>query len=326
MTLENLLAEVGGTKEEQLAQQGFKSEDEYNAFLAENDAELNKLVRQLADKVLEEKGGLPDSLKDSIPANEVIPEPGFVIKTHNRTKVDDWPAGIKVFINVCHSPHIPAPPLASDEEIRRAINAEDNAAYKVPLSLSTPKTDKDKAAKMCLVFDACINTNPLTKANMDMDYKLFLIELSLEWIEEMYKLDLSREFSIPKMKSKGKLSKHIIRRAKRPAISEIGGPTKSTPVPGNSASSAGLSASEPMYKVTVTPESGKAELVQVDLRLPALKTVKGAVLDIEERRFLFTLPNQYKLDIPLPQSVNIDKGKAQFNRKTATLHVSLPCS
>jgi len=34
--------------------------------------------------------------------------------------------------------------LATDEEIRKAIEADDNATYKVPLSLSVPRTDLDK--------------------------------------------------------------------------------------------------------------------------------------------------------------------------------------
>ena len=34
--------------------------------------------------------------------------------------------------------------MATDEEIRKAIEADDNATYKVPLSLSVPRTDLDK--------------------------------------------------------------------------------------------------------------------------------------------------------------------------------------
>lgn len=101
---------------------------------------------------------------------------------------------IKVFINICHSPEIPAPPLCSKKEIEKAIKAEDNSIYKVPLSLSPCRTDLDKTKQICLVFDACINTTPFKQSENDDDFKLFIIELAVEWVEEKHKLKLSRGY------------------------------------------------------------------------------------------------------------------------------------
>ncbi|KAI8815049.1 pre-RNA processing PIH1/Nop17-domain-containing protein [Cladochytrium replicatum] len=152
---------------------------------------------------------------------EIVPEPGFVVKTVNRKATPKFDSGLKVFINICHSPRVPAPPLATDEEIRTALEAQDNATYKVPLSLSQPREDKDKVGRKCVVFDACINNAPLEKSRDDFDFQLFLIELALEWVEEKHGMELSREFSIPKLLSKGQLVKHVIRRPARAMISEV---------------------------------------------------------------------------------------------------------
>jgi hypothetical protein len=87
-----------------------------------------------------------------------------------------------------------------------------------------------------VVFDACVNTDPLERAEKDSDFKLFLIELALQWIEERHDYLLSRgtiiifsykityarslEFSLLRMKCKGQLVKHFIRRQPKPFIAD----------------------------------------------------------------------------------------------------------
>ncbi|KND03214.1 uncharacterized protein SPPG_02270 [Spizellomyces punctatus DAOM BR117] len=336
MTLESLLASLTAKEEQPISKSSAKSGDDVSAFLAENDAELKKLMEEFNRRVAAAEGG-SSAYQPEVPSTEIVPEPGFVIKTHNQTQVGDWPAGLKVFINICHSPHVPAPPLASDEEIRRAINAEDNAAYKVPLSLSSPKADRDKTGKTCLVFDACVNTDPLNKALMDMDFKLFLIELSLEWVEEKHKLDLSREFTIPKLRSKGPLSKHIIRRTKRPVIAEVDPNQKSTPKPKAtpSASITPISTTiksnklqklpQPVYTIVKEPPEGETEYLVVEVSLPDIKTTKTASLDIEERQLILSIPDRYYLEAPLPSAIDTREGGAQFDRGRQVLTVTLKC-
>ncbi|KAJ1557339.1 PIH1 domain-containing protein 1, partial [Nowakowskiella sp. JEL0078] len=104
---------------------------------------------------------------------EISPNPGFVIKTHTLAKSEEASVekDMKVFINMVYSENVPAPPLASDEEIRKALEAQDAGAYKVPLSLAEKRIDTDKAGNKCLVFDACINDQPMKKAEKDFDYK-----------------------------------------------------------------------------------------------------------------------------------------------------------
>ncbi len=50
-----------------------------------------------------------------------------------------------MFINVSHAPEVPAPPLATDEEIREAIDNADATKYRLPMSMGPElRRDKDK--------------------------------------------------------------------------------------------------------------------------------------------------------------------------------------
>ncbi|KAI8818247.1 pre-RNA processing PIH1/Nop17-domain-containing protein [Fimicolochytrium jonesii] len=349
MTIESLLASItspsGGSTGSSVADSHPNRTDsddpELVKLLSQNDAELSKLMSELSKRVgaaTDQDGvgaggkGLKLTGDGSAPSpmHEVMPEPGFVVKTHNTVKVDDWGVGLKVFINICHSPNIPAPPPATKEEIVKALNAEDNAAYKVPLSLSSPRPDRDKSGKTCLVFDACVNTDPLDKAAEDGDFKLFLIELALEWVEEKYKLQLSREFTLPKMASKGRLSKHIIRRAKRPIIAEVDRPNgsksaaKSTaPTQLKPTAMKTLHLPRPKYDIVREPPTSTPEFLIVEIQLPGVPTMKTTTLDIEQSRLLLHIPNHFALDIDLPHPIDVAEGGAQFHRGDKVLTVTL---
>ena len=47
-------------------------------------------------------------------------------------------------------------------------------------------------AKGYLVVDACIHTEPYRRAEKDFDYKLYIMELAMEWVEEKCRVELSR--------------------------------------------------------------------------------------------------------------------------------------
>ena len=98
--------------------------------------ELYDLISGFSAKLMDEKQELP---------TPIIPEAGFVIKTKlQEEKEPDWPKGMKIFCNLCHSASIPAPPLVAREEIVKAIQNDDSSTYKVPLSLSKPRSDMAK--------------------------------------------------------------------------------------------------------------------------------------------------------------------------------------
>jgi len=251
---------------------------------------------------------------------EIEPEPGFVIKTHNMKTVEGFTEGLKIFINICHNGKVPPPPIATDEEIRKAIEAEDNTKYKVPLSLSTPRTDLDKSGKTCIVFDACVNTNPIIKATKDFDYKLFLIELAIEWVEEKYKLQLSREFTLPKMRAKGKLVKHFIRRPERPSISEI---DSALPETTNKKTKSKKTLPKPDYEIRKEPKGEKATHIIIDIKLPDIENMKDTTVDIEKDKVIFNTKDKYSLELKLPILIDTEEGVAEFNRETRILNLKL---
>lgn len=48
------------------------------------------------------------------------------------------------------------------------------------------------AGKTILIFDACINTNPYIRAEGDLDYRLYILELAMELVNEKEGVSLSR--------------------------------------------------------------------------------------------------------------------------------------
>ncbi|KAJ3203452.1 PIH1 domain-containing protein 1 [Dinochytrium kinnereticum] len=151
---------------------------------------------------------------------EIVPDPGFVFKTRLAEATGNWKKGMKVFVNVCHHEVIPPPPDASLEEISQAAAEGNHAAFKMPLSLAGPTVDKDKGA-LCLVFEACISPTSVAKAQQDQAFITWVAMLCFEWLEEKHKILLEREYTLPKMKAKGKLSTHVIRKSVKPKITEM---------------------------------------------------------------------------------------------------------
>lgn len=60
-------------------------------------------------------------------------------------------------------------------------------------------------------MDACINTQPYLRSEKDLDFRLYILELSMEYVEEITSVNLSREFTMPSIASKGKIHGRILR-------------------------------------------------------------------------------------------------------------------
>ncbi|KAJ3269504.1 hypothetical protein HDV01_001350 [Terramyces sp. JEL0728] len=237
-------------------------------------------------------GNLVSSFNKQIePNTPILPQKGFVLKTQVMEE-SAYPCNTKVFINVCFSDEIPSPPLLSQQQILQLISDQDNSKYRVPMSCSKARNDVDKKGKVCIVYDVCINSVPFKMCENEQ-YKTFIIELCLEWIEEKYTLLLSRDISLPKMASKGQLVPHYIKQ-KRPLIQQ----TKSVP----------------KYIVQ------KDEKVSIQVQLPLLDTIKDLVLEIEKTK-VFIDHELYELAIDL-DCVVFD-GKAQFDCTSKYLYITL---
>lgn len=100
------------------------------------------------------------------------------------------------------------------------------------------------------MVDACVHTDAYKRTEKDFDYKLYIMELAMEWVEEKCQIELSRsklsffflfnsdewiialvtdftsvatklDFQLPGIKSKDELKKRSVILPKPPAIQEV---------------------------------------------------------------------------------------------------------
>ncbi|KAL1751899.1 pre-RNA processing PIH1/Nop17-domain-containing protein [Schizophyllum commune] len=147
-----------------------------------------------------------------MPIKTITPKAHFVAKTTvvsppavepallpTSTTATPFPASRKVFVNIAYSEHIPPPP--DDVPLN-------HPAWHLPLIVSEPRLDKDKAGKDSTVVDAIFSNTVKTRVLTDPEFKLAVIETVLQHLESLPKyrgLILSRQISQPNIASKGKL-------------------------------------------------------------------------------------------------------------------------
>lgn len=109
----------------------------------------------------------------------------------------------KVFINVCHDPEVPRPSVDFEPEMVFPLIIENQ--WEIPIIVSQEKESKDKKGFPSLVYDCCINSKCFQWCQVSKDLRSILIEWCIESVELLYSFTLEREFSLPKMLSKGEL-------------------------------------------------------------------------------------------------------------------------
>lgn len=135
------------------------------------------------------------------------PKEGFVVKTKiiDATDYNKYNISTKVFINLCHDPLVPKPPQEFDPTVVFPLII--NNQWEIPIITSREKESKDKKGQPSLVYDCCINSTCFRWCQINADLRSILIEWCIEAVEIMYSVVLEREYSIPKMLSKGELTK-----------------------------------------------------------------------------------------------------------------------
>lgn len=136
------------------------------------------------------------------------PKPGYVIKTR-LLKSSNVQIGTKIFINVCHDPQVPKPPQDFDANVVFPLIVDNQ--WEIPIIVSREKEVKDKSGQTSLCYDCCINDNCFRWCTINSDLKLILNEWCLEAVELLYNVVLERQYLIPKMLSKGELSRTEIK-------------------------------------------------------------------------------------------------------------------
>ncbi|KZT03324.1 uncharacterized protein LAESUDRAFT_729351 [Laetiporus sulphureus 93-53] len=245
------------------------------------------------------------------------------------------PKGVKIFVNIAWDRNVPPPPEGSEDAIQRAMTGEDEPGehnekgWFVPLVVSDPREDRDKAGKLSVVFDCLFHSSLKSRALKDPEFKTFLIELAFQRIEAQYAFALSRQVGTPNIKFKGELHPRI---ALIPAVLfPEGHPARSTTPPRTQSRPklieeldatvvkstdehlAGPSASSPVStEARAIPElswAKEADTVKIVLQVPDLTRshVPAATLDLEPRRLMLDAPPLYALDL------NLDLSDAQIS-------------
>jgi hypothetical protein len=64
---------------------------------------------------------------------------GMCVKTHTE-------AGDKVFINVCHTPELPAPDDISEDALMKIWTSEEHSSFRIPMSIGEGRAVVDKGS------------------------------------------------------------------------------------------------------------------------------------------------------------------------------------
>ncbi|CAK7895822.1 protein interacting with Hsp90 1 [[Candida] anglica] len=135
------------------------------------------------------------------------PFEGFVVKTKivDAEDLEAHQLKTKVFINICYDEQVPKPGQEFDASVVFPMIISNQ--WEIPIITSQEKTNKDKKGVPSLVYDCCINKDCFTWCQLNSDLKSILIEWCIEAVEILYDITLEREYTLPKMISKGELSK-----------------------------------------------------------------------------------------------------------------------
>ncbi|KAK6453642.1 PIH1 family [Scheffersomyces xylosifermentans] len=165
------------------------------------------------DSTMDALNPISDSSVHGDQAITLDPKPGFVVKSKVIEVNDQHPESLswisrKVFINICHDSHVPKPSVDFEPAIVFPLIIENE--WEIPLIISEKKEEKDKKGFPSFVFDCCINPKCFQWCQVNSDLRSILIEWSIECIEILHGFVLEREYSIPKMVSKGPLSHTVV--------------------------------------------------------------------------------------------------------------------
>jgi hypothetical protein len=77
-------------------------------------------------------------------------------------------------------------------------------------------------------MDACVHTQPYLRSEKDLDFRLYLLELAMEYVEDIVSVSLSREFTMPSAKSIGTIPTRVLRLPKPSLMTAIRSELKAT--------------------------------------------------------------------------------------------------
>ncbi|XP_011936250.1 PREDICTED: PIH1 domain-containing protein 1 isoform X4 [Cercocebus atys] len=263
-------------------------------------AQFEELLLQASKELQQAQTTRPES-------TQIQPQPGFCIKTNSSEG--------KVFINICHSLSIPPPADVTEEELLQMLE-EDQAGFRIPMSLGEPHAELDARGQGCTAYDVAVNSDFYRRMQNSDFLRELVITIAREGLEDKYNLQLNPEWRMMKNRPfMGSISQQNIRSQQRPRIQELG--DLYTPAPGRAESGP----EKPHLNLWLEAP----DLLLAEIDLPKLDGALGLSLEIGENRLVMGGPQQlYHLDAYIPLQINSDESKAAFHRKRKQLMVAMP--
>uniref|UniRef100_A0A383YZP8 PIH1 domain-containing protein 1 n=1 Tax=Balaenoptera acutorostrata scammoni TaxID=310752 RepID=A0A383YZP8_BALAS len=292
-------------------------------------ARFEELLLQASKELQQAQTSRPES-------TQIQPQPGFCIKTNSSEG--------KVFINICHSPSIPPPADLTEDELLQMLE-EDQAGFRIPMSLGEPHAELDATSwdealasalgsrdlpnpepaleklsglegQGCTAYDVAVNSDFYRRMQNSDFLRELVITIAREGLEDKYSLPLNPEWRILKNRPfLGSISQQNIRSQQRPRIQELGNlymPDSPRPEKGPEKPHLNLWLEAP-------------DLLLAEIDLPKLEGPLGLSLEIGENRLVMGGPQQlYHLDAYIPLRISCDESKAAFHQKRKQLMVAMP--
>lgn len=241
---------------------------------------------------------LQQAQTDRSESTQIRPQPGFCIKTNSSEG--------KVFINICHSPSIPPPVDVTEDELLQMLE-EDQAGFRIPMSLGEPHAELDAKGQGCTAYDVAVNSNFYLRMQNSDFLRELVVTIAREGLEDKYGLQLNPEWRMLKYRPfLGSISQQNIRSQQRPRIQELGtleGPERP--------------------HLNLWLEAPDLLLAEVDL--PKLDGAQGLTLEIGESHLVMGGSQQlYRLNASIPLRINPEASRAAFHHRRKQLMVFLP--
>ncbi|XP_068097265.1 PIH1 domain-containing protein 1 [Hyperolius riggenbachi] len=284
---------------------------------AELNAEMEEAMYE--QMLMKAKQDIQSRLPNPVESTQIRPQPGFCIKT--KTSKNE-----KIFINICKSEQIPAPPDLSEEELVSILESDDPSGYRVAMSIGEPHVEIDNSGGGCTAYDIVINNSFFEKIKNNELFREFFITVAMEGLENKYELELSREWRMLKNRRfMGSIFDQNIRTKSKPMIQEVD-TTASQPAPKKTLISEITSSPEvPEFTIVAEPPEGHPAFLVAEISLPKVLSVRSLVLDLgEDRIVLLGRPDLYHMDIFIPYNIVQEESGAQFNKDTKVLTITMP--
>ncbi|KAK1329951.1 hypothetical protein QTO34_010135 [Cnephaeus nilssonii] len=254
-------------------------------------ARFQELLLQASKELQQAQTSRPES-------TQIQPQPGFCVKTNSSEG--------KVFINICHSPSIPPPADMTEDQLLQMLE-EDQAGFRIPMSLGEPHAELDAKGQGCTAYDVAVNSDFYRRMQNSDFLRELVITIAREGLEDKYSLQLNPEWRLLRNRPfMGSISQQNIRSRQRPPIQELG----------NVFTADALRPEGSPEKPHLNLWLEAPDLLLAEIDLPKLDGALGLSLEIGENRLVMGGPQQlYHLDAYIPLRINSDESKAAFHRK-----------